>query len=85
MKAAICRSLNSPLSIEDVELGPPGKDEVRLNVAACSICHSDLSFMRGDWGGKPPFLLGHEIAGVVETAGQNVTCLLYTSDAADDA
>ena len=34
MKAAICRSLNSPLSIEDVELGPPGKDEVRLNVAA---------------------------------------------------
>ena len=75
MKAAICRSLNSPLSIEDVELGPPGKDEVRLNVAACSICHSDLSFMRGDWGRNPPFLLGHEIAGVVETAGQNVTGL----------
>ncbi len=58
MKAAICRSLNSPLSIEDVELGPPGKDEVRLNVAACSICHSDLSFMRGDWARTRPFCSG---------------------------
>ena len=72
MQAAICRAFNAPLSIEDVELGPPGDGEIRLGVAACSICHSDISFMRGDWGGQPPFLLGHEIAGVVEEAGPGV-------------
>ena len=69
MKAAICREFGAPLSIEEIELDPPGRGEVRLRVAACSICHSDISFMKGYWGRQPPFLLGHEIAGVVEEAG----------------
>lgn len=72
MLAAVCRTFDAPLSIENVELGPPGDGEIRLKVAACSICHSDIRFLKGEWGGEPPFLLGHEIAGVVEETGSGI-------------
>lgn len=73
MKAAICREFNAPLSLEEITLDGPGPDEIQIRLAACSICHSDISFLNGDWGGEPPFLLGHEIAGVVITTGEAVT------------
>lgn len=73
MKAAICREFNQDLSIENVTLGAPGGLDVHIRVAACSICHSDISFMKGNWGGDLPFLLGHEIAGTVESVGEEVT------------
>ena len=73
MKAAVCREYGQPLVIEDVTLDPPQTGEVQLRVAATAICHSDVHRMRGDWGGEGPIILGHEIVGVVESAGTSVS------------
>lgn len=73
MKAAICYEFGKPLVIEDIDIDPPKQDEVKVRLAATSICHSDVHAIRGDWGGSPPFVPGHEAAGVVEEIGENVT------------
>jgi S-(hydroxymethyl)glutathione dehydrogenase/alcohol dehydrogenase len=72
MKAAVCRAFGRPPSIEEVELAEPRAGEVKVRIAACAICHSDLMFMAGDWGGELPAVAGHEAAGVVERVGDGV-------------
>ncbi|MFC7554577.1 hypothetical protein ACFQU7_23695 [Pseudoroseomonas wenyumeiae] len=39
---------SQPLSIEEVELRPPGPEEVLVKIAAAGLCHSDLSGINGD-------------------------------------
>lgn len=65
MKAAICRSFNTPLSIEEVTLAPPGDGEVTVAIAAVAICHSDIAFIDNKWEGVLPAVYGHEAAGVI--------------------
>ena len=73
VKAAVCREFGKPLVIEDVELAPPGPGEVQVKLAACAICHSDISFIDGGWGGTLPAVYGHEAAGHVAACGPGVT------------
>src|SRR5512132_3814040 len=73
MRAAICYSFGQPLVVEDVDICAPRRGEVKVRVAATAICHSDLHLLRGDWGGVLPVIAGHETAGVVEDAGDDVT------------
>ena len=75
MKAAVCYEFGKPLVIEELSLRPPRSDEVRVKVAATAICHSDIHDMHGDFGGKLPFVGGHETAGHVEEVGAGVTCV----------
>ncbi len=72
MLAAVCRSFNAPLTIEEVELAPPGPGEVEVALGACAICHSDVHFIDGAWGGTLPAVYGHEAAGVVAACGDGV-------------
>ena len=65
-----------PLEIEDVELDPPGPDEVLLRVKAAGLCHSDLSVIDGNRPRPMPMVLGHEAAGVIEETGPGVTGLV---------
>lgn len=65
-----------PISIETLELQPPGRDEVLVRVAAAGLCHSDLSVINGDRPRPVPMALGHEAAGVVEACGEGVTDLV---------
>ena len=74
-KAAVCRAFGAPLTIETVELAEPGPGEVLIRTAACAICHSDIFFFDGAWGGDLPAVYGHEAAGVVEAVGPGVTRL----------
>jgi Zn-dependent alcohol dehydrogenase len=61
-------------AIEEIELDPPGANEVRIRVEACGVCHTDLHVVEtGGWGMSFPILLGHEGAGVVEEVGAEVT------------
>jgi S-(hydroxymethyl)glutathione dehydrogenase / alcohol dehydrogenase len=76
MKAAICREFGKPLTIEEVDLAPPGPGEVRVKLAACAICHSDITFADGGWGGTLPAVYGHEAAGLVTEVGAGVSHLL---------
>ena len=72
IKAAVCREFGKPLSIEEVELASPGSGEIRVRVAACAICHSDIHYADGAWGGNLPSVFGHEASGVIEELGAGV-------------
>ncbi|HXV36848.1 MAG TPA: Zn-dependent alcohol dehydrogenase [Myxococcota bacterium] len=72
MKAAVCRKFGAPLEIEDVELAPPSRAEVKVRIHACAICHSDIHCVEGAWGGELPAIYGHEAAGIVEQVGEGV-------------
>ena len=74
-RAAVCRAFGAPLRIEEVELADPGPGEVRVKIAACAICHSDIYYLDGAWGGELPAIYGHEAAGVIESVGPGVTRL----------
>jgi S-(hydroxymethyl)glutathione dehydrogenase/alcohol dehydrogenase len=73
MKAAVCYEFGKPLAVEEVKIDPPQAGEVKVRLAATAICHSDIHFLNGDWGGKTPVVAGHEAAGVVEEIGEGVT------------
>ena len=72
MKAAVCREFGAPLVIETVTLAAPQANEVQVKLKACAICHSDITFMDGGWGGQLPQIFGHEASGVVEVVGSAV-------------
>ncbi|MQX15526.1 zinc-binding dehydrogenase [Sinorhizobium terangae] len=61
-----------PLSIETVDLDPPGPDELLVRMGAAGLCHSDLSVINGDRPRPVPMALGHEAAGTVEAVGSGV-------------
>ena len=69
MKAAVCHEFGKPLVIEEIKLAAPGPGEVLVDLKACAICHSDIFFAEGAWGGGLPAVYGHEAAGIVEEVG----------------
>ncbi|MFM8835318.1 MAG: Zn-dependent alcohol dehydrogenase [Actinomycetota bacterium] len=73
MKAAVCREFGKPLVIEDVNLAEPQAGELRVKILATAICHSDISYADGAWGGSLPAVYGHESVGVVERLGADVS------------
>lgn len=72
MKAAVCRAFGAPLVIEDLELDGPQAGEVGVTIAACAICHSDVAYADGAWGGVLPAVYGHEASGIVDEVGPGV-------------
>lgn len=72
MDAATPYASSRPLSIEEVELDPPGPGEVLVRIKAAGLCHSDLSVINGDRPRPMPMALGHEAAGIVEEVGPDV-------------
>jgi alcohol dehydrogenase len=83
IKAAVLRqsglpqpyAQSRPLSIEEVELDPPGPRELLVQVKAAGLCHSDLSTINGDRPRQTPMVLGHEAAGIVKELGSGITDL----------
>ncbi len=73
IKAAVCHDFAKPLVIEEVTLSDPGPGEVMVDLAACAICYSDISYLDGGWGGTLPAVYGHEAAGRVSAVGPGVT------------
>ena len=69
MKAAVCREFGQPLIVENVLLGELGPTDVHVDVSACAVCHSDIHYAEGAWGGYLPAVYGHEAAGVVTAVG----------------
>ncbi len=62
---------DKPLQCVEAPLPEPGEGDVRIAVAGCGVCHTDLGFY---YDGVPikssfPLTLGHEISGVVEACG----------------
>lgn len=82
-RAAVLRELglprpyadSKPLSIEEIELAPPGEGEVLVKIAAAGLCHSDLSVINGSVPVPVPLVPGHEASGLIEELGPGVTDL----------
>ena len=74
IRAAVCHAFGEPLAIETLRLTPPEGSEIRVKVRASSICHSDITYMDGGWGGGDalPAVFGHELAGIVTGLGPSV-------------
>lgn len=73
IQAAVCHEFTKPLVVEQVMLRDPGAREVQVTLAACAICHSDISYADGAWGGDLPAVYGHEAAGRITALGPGVT------------
>jgi S-(hydroxymethyl)mycothiol dehydrogenase len=73
VRGVISRKKGDPVEVVDVVVPDPGPGEVVVDVAACGVCHTDLTYRDGGINDEYPFLLGHEAAGTVEAAGEGVT------------
>lgn len=72
-KAVLARTLGGPVTVETIQIDPPQRGELTIRVAACGVCHSDLSAVNGTLAFNLPVVLGHEAAGIVEEVGEGVT------------
>jgi S-(hydroxymethyl)mycothiol dehydrogenase len=75
IKAAVCTAFGAPLELEELELRPPPAGEIEITLEAVAICHSDIHFAEGAWGGDLPAVYGHEAAGRITDIGPGVTGL----------
>lgn len=65
---------DSPLEPFQFERRVPGEKDVQIEIEHCGICHSDIHFVRDDWGmATYPCVPGHEIVGRVTAVGSGVT------------
>lgn len=68
----VVQEIGKPVVVEELTFQPPGPGEVRVKMHACGLCQSDIGGISGKVTFpivKPPFVLGHEGAGVVEAVG----------------
>ncbi|MEV6258862.1 S-(hydroxymethyl)mycothiol dehydrogenase [Nocardia sp. NPDC051911] len=72
VRGVIARSKGAPVELADIVIPDPGPGEVVVAVAACGVCHTDLTYREGGINDDFPFLLGHEAAGIVESVGEDV-------------
>ncbi|WP_216917762.1 S-(hydroxymethyl)mycothiol dehydrogenase [Nocardia noduli] len=72
VRGVIARSKGSSVELTDILIPDPGPGEVVVAVAACGVCHTDLTYREGGINDEFPFLLGHEAAGTVEQVGEGV-------------
>ena len=61
-------------NVKEVTKPKINKDEVLIKIKSCGICGSELEPFLGNPGCTYPTKLGHEIAGIIEEAGEAVTC-----------
>jgi Zn-dependent alcohol dehydrogenase len=73
----VLTGLDQPLVVrDDVEVEAPREGEIRIRVAACGVCRSDLSMQDGTLPIPTPAVLGHEASAVVEEVGPGVSDLV---------
>ncbi|PKV83993.1 zinc-binding dehydrogenase [Streptomyces sp. TLI_146] len=73
MRAARFHPASGKLGVEEVPVPRPGPGEALVKVAACGICHSDLSLLNGVFHTDLPSITpGHEAAGTIDELGSPV-------------
>ena len=61
------------VAIMDVAEPVCGDDQVKLEVAFCGVCGTDIHVLHDTFRNYPPVILGHEFAGTIKEVGRNVT------------
>lgn len=72
VRGVISRKKGEPVELVDIVIPDPGPGEVVVEITACGVCHTDLTYREGGINDEYPFLLGHEAAGTVEAVGDGV-------------
>ena len=85
MKAARIVRVKEPLEIQTLETPKPRGSQVLIKVQSAGVCHSDIHLWEGGYDGpagsfmkttdrgvKYPLTPGHEVAGVIESMGEEV-------------
>jgi len=74
VNAYAAQSATDDLAPFNIDRRAPRPDDVVIKILYCGVCHSDLHTARNDWGNSQyPVVPGHEIIGVVESVGADVT------------
>lgn len=77
VKAMRVHEYGQPLRLDEVEPQKPGPKDAMVKIEACGVCHTDIHLAEGAlkteiFGGKRPWILGHEIAGKIVEVGSEV-------------
>jgi D-arabinose 1-dehydrogenase-like Zn-dependent alcohol dehydrogenase len=73
MRAMVVQKAGGPLKLEERDVPAPGREELRIRVHACGVCHSDMLTVQGLMPGiRYPRIPGHEVIGVVDAIGEGV-------------
>ncbi|MGH9951083.1 MAG: alcohol dehydrogenase catalytic domain-containing protein, partial [Nitrososphaeraceae archaeon] len=74
MRSVQVSKANGPFEIVERDIPEPGDTQVRIKVQACGVCHSDSFTKEGLFPGiQYPRVPGHEIAGIIDKVGKDVT------------
>jgi D-arabinose 1-dehydrogenase-like Zn-dependent alcohol dehydrogenase len=74
MKVAQIPKGGAAFQIVEREIPKPGARQVRIKIQACGVCHSDSLTVEGAWPGiQYPRVPGHEVAGVIDEVGAEVS------------
>ncbi len=87
VRGVIARVKGAPVEIATITLPDPGPGEVVVKIAACGVCHTDLTYREGGINDDFPFLLGHEAAGFPLKAlvRESIPCRRATSSSSTGA
>ena len=73
-KAYAAAKAGGKLELVDISLPELASNEVKIKVAFCGVCHSDLSMINNDWGmSEYPIVAGHEVVGEIVEVGEGVS------------
>jgi propanol-preferring alcohol dehydrogenase len=76
MRAMVLERLGEPLAFVERPDPRPADGEVRVRVAACGVCRTDLHVVDGELSNpKLPLVPGHEIVGRIDMVGERVAAL----------
>jgi len=74
MKSIRMVEAGKPLELQEIPIPPIGEKDILVRVRAAGVCHSDAHYRAGrSTMGMMPITLGHEVAGIVEKIGAQVT------------
>ncbi|MGR3495593.1 NADPH:quinone oxidoreductase family protein [Citreimonas sp.] len=75
MRAYQVTSFDAPPRLAEIAMPEPAAGEIRVRIAACGLNFADLLMMKGEYQDTPalPFVLGMEVAGLVDAVGADVT------------
>ncbi|MEL7253777.1 MAG: NADPH:quinone oxidoreductase family protein [Pseudomonadota bacterium] len=78
MRAYQVTGFDDTPTLQQVTPPAPRKSEVKVNIAACGLNFADLLMMKGQYQDtpEPPFTLGMEVSGTIDTVGDDVTHLV---------
>ena len=73
MHAMVLKELGASLEWTELSNRSPGSSEIRVKVAACGVCHTDLHVVDGELPNPVlPIIPDHEIVGRVDAIGTGV-------------